>query len=119
METGAITTNSSLTSALSSLQRNSREEQTESIDSGNAERADSVGSLNAPTDSRAEFSEIGLKLSASIRSVPDEISEPAIQDADQARQISNELNNAIQQNPGLANAAQSNLTSFAVESLLG
>ena len=119
METGAITTNSSLASAAAALHRSPREERTETIDSANEERTEAANSSSQPTESRPELSESGLKLSAGFQSRATKTTESTIENNAQAQQAINELSIAIQKSPDQAGAAQSNLSSNVVKSLLG
>ena len=118
METGAISTHPSLASAAAALQKSPREERTEAIDSANEERTEANTSSHPP-ESRPELSESGLKLSASFLSHTSKTTESTIENNAQAQQAINALSIAIQKSPDQAGAAQNNLTSNVVKSLLG
>ena len=119
METAAITNTSSLASAAAALQKSSREEHAEAIDSPHEERTETGLSLSQSAESLPELSESGLNLSASIQNRASQASESTIENKAQAQQAINELSISIQKSPDQVGAAQSNLTSNIVKSLLG
>ncbi|PKM10317.1 MAG: hypothetical protein CVV13_13525 [Gammaproteobacteria bacterium HGW-Gammaproteobacteria-3] len=121
METSAIRPDSSALTRAASLAKSPREEQNEIVSSPREEINEGAVSSTRPTESRSQFSDSGLRLLASFQSRGNTVntSGNAIKDTVQAQRTITDLNNAIQKTPDLAGAAQSNLTSNVVKSLLG
>lgn len=119
METGAIISQSPIANTAQVLHKRPIEEQAETVDSTNEERIETAIPSSQSAESRLELSESGLKLSSNFQNRASETNGSTIENNEQAQQAINELNIAVQKSPDQAGAAQNNLTSNVVKSLLG
>lgn len=119
METGAITANSTSVDASKGL-ISSRIERNAALDTANEERRTGTASVSdQPAENRPELSETGLRLATSYLLPTNVTAKSSIENNIQAQKATHEIANVIQKIPHQAIAAQSNLTSNVVKSLLG
>lgn len=115
----AVTANFSNAHANAPLTQSPTDERKGVNDPASGERTESPADPAQTAGNHVQLSEAALKLSSTFQNPATVSPHSAINNGSQAQQAINDLRAAIQNSPELAGAAQSNLTSNVVKSLLG
>ncbi|MGR9052597.1 MAG: hypothetical protein ACU84J_08115 [Gammaproteobacteria bacterium] len=118
METGILSNNSTLAGTTASIQRNSREERVETIDSQAEERTENRNSNARTNDAGAALSDSGLRLSTNFVRASSAASDTGIDNNEQARRAIENIRSATINDPARALTAQGNPGADLVQSLL-